>query len=248
MSDSNCLSEQAIKPNQRKAGKEGSKMYEFLEKLFGKTEEGEPKALTFEELKTAIDADKSIKIVNLKDGGYVSQEKFDAKETELKGVKDQLTAANEQIQSFKDQDVEGIKKAVDEWKTKYDADTEDLKKQLEAQEIRHQRDMYFSEVKFASNAAKIGMMAEFDKQQFQFKDGTFIGADNWLEEQKKNDPASFVQEAPPEPEKKEEPEAPAPVPPKFAAATSKGSGPSSEQMQPFNFGFRKVRPVPESNQ
>lgn len=231
-------------------GKVGNKMYEFLEKMFGKTEEGEPKALTFEELKTAIEADKSIKLVNLKDGGYVSQEKFDAKETELKGVKEQLTAANEQIESFKGEDIEGIKAKVDEWKTKYDADTEDLRKQLEAQEIKHQRDMYFADVKFSSNAAKIGMMAEFDKQQFQLKDGVFQGADNWLEEQKKNDPASFVQE-PTEPEKPEEPEkpqTPQSALPKFVTSTSKGSGPSSEQMQPFNFGFRHVRQVPENKE
>lgn len=219
-------------------------MYEFLKKLFGKGENGEPVALTYDQLEAAIDADKDIKLVNLKEGGYVSQEKFDAKDTELKAVKQQLTDANEQIKSFEGQDIEGIKGKVTEWEQKYEKDTEALKEQMEAMETAHQRDMYFSGVKFASNAAKIGLMAEFDKQGFQLKDGVFQGADAWLDQMKKDDPASFVQEEPPK--KEEEPPAGAtdpmkPVLPTFATATSKGSGVSQEQMNPFSFGFRHVR-------
>ena len=70
-------------------------MYEFLKKLFGVTEDGQPVALTYEQLAEALTANKELKLVNLADGGYVSKEKFDAKETELAGVRDQLTAANQ---------------------------------------------------------------------------------------------------------------------------------------------------------
>ena len=66
--------------------------------------------MTYEELEAAIDADKNITLVNLKDGGYVSKDKFDAKETELKGVQTQLATANETIKGFEGQDVEGIKR------------------------------------------------------------------------------------------------------------------------------------------
>lgn len=210
--------------------------YEFLKKLFGTTENGEPAALTYEQLKTAINADKDINIANLKEGGYVSIEKFKAKETELNGVKEQLTAANDQIKSFEGQDIEGVKKKVIEWEEKYKADTDVLKAQIEEQETAHQRDMYFSKVEFASNAAKIGVISEFDKQGFQLKDGVFIGADQWLEELKKNDPASFKQEK--VEEKKEEEKPPLPT---FATGTSNGSGLSDDQKQPFKFGFRHVR-------
>ena len=59
--------------------------YEFLKKLFGTPkDEEEPKAMTYEELEAAIDADKDIQVVDLKAGEYVSKEKFDAKNTELK--------------------------------------------------------------------------------------------------------------------------------------------------------------------
>lgn len=83
--------------------------YEFLKKLFGTQKDGEePKAMTYAELEEAIDADKKIQIVDLKAGGYVSKDKLDAKITELDGVKQQLTDANAEIQSYKDMDIEGI--------------------------------------------------------------------------------------------------------------------------------------------
>ena len=85
--------------------------YEFLKKLFGTPKDGEqPKAMTYAELEAAIDGAKDIQVVDLKAGGYVAKSKLDAKITELAGVQQQLTDANTQIQSFKDQDVEGVKK------------------------------------------------------------------------------------------------------------------------------------------
>lgn len=219
--------------------------YEFLKKLFGEEQDGEPKSMTYEELEAAIDADPDLNLVNLKEGGYISKGKYDRKETELEAVKTQLEEANNQIKSFEGQDIEGIKNKVSEWEKKYQEDTESLKSQMEAQEIAHQRDMYFNNVQFASNAAKIGIMSEFDKQKFQLKDGVFQGADNWLEEQKKNDPASFVleeeKEEPHEEPHKKEPK----VHPKFVTSTSNGSGLSDDQKTPFSFGFRHVREVPQ---
>ena len=49
--------------------------YEFLKKLFGTPKEGEsPKAMTYADLEAAIDADKKIKVVDIKAGGYVAKE------------------------------------------------------------------------------------------------------------------------------------------------------------------------------
>ena len=169
--------------------------YDFLKKLFGDAKEGEdPKAMTYNELEAAIDADKSIKVADLATGAYVSKDKFDAKVTELDGTKQQLSDANTQIQSYKDMDIDGIKKAATDWETKYNTDTQALQDKIEAQERSHQKDMFFSGVQFSSNAAKVGIMAQFDEQGFQFKDGVFQGADAWLAQQKENDAASFVTE------------------------------------------------------
>ncbi len=56
--------------------------------------------------------------------------KATAKETELKNLNTQLTDANKQIESFKGMDVEGIKKAADDWKTKYESAKTEAEKEL----------------------------------------------------------------------------------------------------------------------
>lgn len=156
--------------------------YEFLKKLFGTPAEGEqPKAMTYEELEAAIDADKAnLSLVNLKDGGYVSKDKFDAKETELKGVQAQLTTANDTIKAFEGQDVEGIKKKVSEWETKYNDDTKQLKDQLDAQARSHAEEMFLSGYQFTSKAARSGILAEIRAKGFKIEDGTLLGGKEFM--------------------------------------------------------------------
>ncbi len=184
-----------------------------------------------------------VRFADLSEGAYVAKEKFDAKVSELSGVKKQLEDANNEIQSYKDMDVDGIKKSVTDWEKKYEKDTAALKKQMEEQDYAHQKDMFFSGVKFSSNAAKVGMMAEFDKQKFQLKDGTFVGAEKWLEDQKTSDAASFVTEEQPGGGEYQinNDQTGQQALPNFATATSSGSGQSGDQMKPFNLGFRHVR-------
>ena len=215
---------------------------EFLKALFGATEDGKPEALTYEQLVEKINAQgDKLQIINLKDGSYVAKEKLDAKIAELKGVQQQLNDANTTIKSYKDMDVDGIKKSVTDWEQRYEKDTAELKEQLAKQEYTHQKDMFFSRIKFSSKAAEVGMKAEFDKQEFQLKDGTFVGAEKWLEDQKTSDAASFVTE---ERTDGGEDQNTQQMLPQFAAATSSGSGPDQKQQQTvgkFNFNFDGVR-------
>lgn len=221
---------------------------EFLKALFGASEDGTQEALTYEQLLAKLEANKDkLQIVNLKDGGYVSKEKFTAKETEIAGLQAQIKDANAQIESYKGMDIDGVKKSAEEWKTKYEADTKALQEQLTAQEVAHQRDMYFTGIQFASNAAKLGTIAEFEKQGFQLKDGKFLGADEWLAKQKEADPGSFVVE------KKEgegdnqqgQQNQQMQNHPRFAQQTSTGSGNNQQQKQNlFGMNFTGVRKVP----
>ena len=52
---------------------------------------------------------------------------LEAKDESLEGLQEQIKVANEQIEEFKDMDIEEIKKSADEYKTKY----EDFKKEAE---------------------------------------------------------------------------------------------------------------------
>lgn len=149
-------------------------MYEFLKKLFG-TVDGQPEALTFDQLVEKIKGDKDLKIVNLADGGYVGEDKFKAKETELSGVKQQLTDANATIQSLKEKGAD-VDKVTKEWETKYNNDTQALRDKLKAQERSHQTDMFLSGYKYTSKAAQAGIRAEFEKKNYALENGQF-GAD-----------------------------------------------------------------------
>lgn len=221
-------------------------MLEFLQTLYGKTEDGQPQAMTWEELEAAATASK-IKAVNLADGGYVSKDKYDAdvlsEKTKADGLREQLNSANAEIKSYKDMDIEGIKSKASEWEDKYNTATKELNDKLERQERDHQRDLLFAEVKFASRAAKSGMMAEFDKQDFVLKDGVFQGAEAWLAKQKEEDPASFLQEEKPNDEGKDkqqnQPQQQQQTPPlpTFATSTSAGSGQNDGQTTEMKFHF-----------
>lgn len=156
--------------------------YDFLKKLFKKDENGAIIPMTAEELEAAIDADKNIKVVDLSAGGYIAKDKFDAKETELKGVKKQLEDANTQIKSFEDQDVDEIKKKVSEWEQKYNTDTQALRDQMAAQSRSHAEDMFLSGYKFTSKAARKGVLDELRSKKFQLDDnGTFLGAKEFMD-------------------------------------------------------------------
>ncbi|MBW8383964.1 MAG: phage scaffolding protein [Youngiibacter sp.] len=117
---------------------------EFLKALFA------DKALTFDELKTAVEAaSDKYKIINLKDGGYVDKDKFTTKETEISTLKDQLKTANDQIAGFKGMDIDGIKAAADKYKSDY-----------EAAEAKHKSDLEKLTFDFALDKALTGAKAK----------------------------------------------------------------------------------------
>ncbi len=224
-------------------------MYEYLKKLF-KEVDGQPEAITAEELIKRIQADKNLNLVNLKDGGYVSKDKFDAKETELAGVKTQLSDANKEIQSYKDMDIDGIKKSAKEWEEKYKTDTAALNQKLESQERAHQTDMFFSGYKFTSKAAQAGIRMEFDKKAFKLEDGVFQGASDYMKSLMENEDykGAFVLEEENKPDETDQGGGAGagtggnqkPLP-QFATGANGGNAGAGTDKNIFNFGFQRLR-------
>lgn len=202
-------------------------MYEFLKAIFGTNEDGTPKALTFDQFTAALGDAKDITLVNLKDGGYVSKDKFDAKDTELKGVQQQLTDANATIQSYKDMDIEGIKQSVTDWETKYNADTQQLKDQLAAQEMEFAAKTYLGGFKYANDLVRDQIYSKFMEKKFAREGEKFLGADDFMAEMKKQYPTAFVDDTPPADPAPADPPAPATPPagaPYFAPQTPPAGG------------------------
>lgn len=206
-------------------------MYDYLKKLYGEhPEEG----LTYEQLEAALDAAKdTVKLANLKEGGYVAKDKFEAANTELAGVKQQLMDANTQIQGFKgkEKDAEAIAQQVSEWENKYNADTQALKNQLETQAREHAEDMFFSGYQFTSKAARRGVLDDFRAQKFTLENGEFKGGKAYMDSLMKQDDykGAFKQPEEPKLEKKQ---------PRFAGPTS---GTAQINDNPFNFQYSRLR-------
>lgn len=163
---------------------------EKLKSLFG------DKALTFAELEAALQDNKEIKLVNLAAGGYVGKDKLDSAITEKNRLSSLLDEANKQIQNFKDMDIDGIKRAAEEYKKKYeDAEQEYTKKLAELETDNALKDK-LSGIKFTSDYARRGVFDEIKAKGLKYENGNFLGFDDALNAIKTANPNAFNDEKP----------------------------------------------------
>lgn len=138
-----------------------------------------------------------VRFVDLSEGGYVSKEKYGELDTAKKGIEKQLKEANDTIESYKDMDIEGIKKSAADWKKKYDDDTQKLNQQIEADRKAFAAERYIAGQKIKSPLSRKAILQEFLAQNLEFKDGAFTGADEYMEKVRKQYPDEFEQEQDP---------------------------------------------------
>lgn len=239
--------------------------FEYLKKLFPTNEDGTPKAMTFEELEAAITADKGISLINLKDGGYVAQDKFDRKQKELEQARASIETLNGTI-TKNTADLEELQKQVkaaegDATKiadltnqiaqlqsdAKTNADNfanqqreyqEQLAKQANEFAIRTK----VNGLKFSSTSARRSFTHDILEAGLKVDGENVLGFDDYVNKYKTEiDPDAFAKE---EPEPKPDASTQSP-PPIFAAATSTGSkGASSQDLNlGSGFSFNAVRSV-----
>lgn len=119
--------------------------------------------------------------------------KISTLEAERDGLKEQLTAANGQIEKFKgaEMDIETIRKEAGEWKEKAEAAEREATAKMEAQAYEFAVKEYLGGHKFASEMAKKAALADLLEQKFPMKDGAILGADDYMEKLKESDPGAF---------------------------------------------------------
>jgi len=120
------------------------------------------------------------------------KQKITAKQTELDGVKTQLSEANKQIESFKSMDVEGIKKAADDYKTKFEEAEKNHKAEIDKITYNSTAEKFIDSLKPKDNLSKSAILAEFTKKEFKIDGDTFQGAKEWAEQFKKDNAAHFL--------------------------------------------------------
>ncbi len=101
---------------------------EFLKELLGDELYGQ--------VSTAL-KDKGVKIADLSKGDYVDKNKFSALEEKYKSADTQLKEANKQIEAFNGMDIEGVKAAASEWKTKFEQAESDYNAKFKKLQLEH---------------------------------------------------------------------------------------------------------------
>ena len=126
-----------------------------------------------EDLKTLGLTDEQIDTIMKAHGEDIEKHKsaVDTTKAELARMAEQLAEANKAIDSFKGMDVEGIKKAADEWKAKAEQAAAEAKEQVTTMRFDHALEgaMTGSKVKYSKE-----VLARLKLEELKDRDGNFI--------------------------------------------------------------------------
>jgi hypothetical protein len=111
---------------------------------------------------------------------------------QIEPLREQIEAANTQIESFKSMDFEAVKQTADEWKLKYEAAKKEAKEKLETLQYEFILKEKVNSLEFSSAAAKKAFIADLKDSKLQLKGESVLGFDDFVDTYKDNDPAAFV--------------------------------------------------------
>ena len=114
--------------------------------------------------------------------------------TEKEGLETQLTEANSKIEGFKEVDVDKIKAEVDEWKEKYETDTQKLKDSLTQKDYDYKITELANGLKFSSNGAKKSFINDLKEKGLKLEDNNLLGFDDFVKSYQETDPSAFIKE------------------------------------------------------
>lgn len=138
-----------------------------------------------------------VRYVDLSEGGYTSKEKVQELTTKISGLETQLRDANTTIKSYKDMDIDGIKQSAAEWEEKYNTETQKLNQQIENDRKIFAAERFMDGQKIKSPLSRKAILQEFLAKNLEFKDGAFVGADEYMKTVKEKYPDEFEQEEKP---------------------------------------------------
>lgn len=109
-------------------------------------------------------------------------------------LKEQLKTAQETIRGFESQDIEGIRRAAQEWESKYEQAEKDYAAKLEARDFEDALKTAMEGYKFSSEAAKKSVMAEIRDAGLKLREGKIMGLNDFIETIRSRDASAFVTE------------------------------------------------------
>lgn len=104
----------------------------------------------------------------------------------------QLEDANKQIEGFKGMDIDEIKKNAKEYKEKFEKNEKESKEKIAQLKYEHGLASYVDKFEFVSDRVKKSIIEDLKSKEFKLEDGNFLGADEYMEKLKENEPTSFA--------------------------------------------------------
>nr|DAF22009.1 MAG TPA: minor structural protein [Caudoviricetes sp.]DAF54036.1 MAG TPA: minor structural protein [Myoviridae sp. ctfyA6] len=139
-----------------------------------------------EDLKNQGLTDEQISFVMSENGKDIEKFKTEneTNKTELKSVKEQLKSANETIESYKNMNIEDIKKSADDYKAKFEQSENERKSEIEKLKLTHAIDNALTKAGAKNlNAVK----ATLDLSNVKLDGDKLLGFDDLLKNSKEQD-------------------------------------------------------------
>lgn len=159
----------------------------------------------------AAEQKKAEKVIQERDGYKLKAESLET----------QVNDANAEIQKFKDMDIDGIKKAADDWKEKAERAQADADKQISEMKFDYALSAALTGAK-AKNAKAVKALLDMDG--LKFNDGKIVGLDEQLAQIKTDNDYLFESDEPA---------------PEFVKGTNGGSG-SVEGKKPSEMTYTEL--------
>jgi cell division septum initiation protein DivIVA len=115
--------------------------------------------------------------------------------TQIDTLTAQLTEASKRIEGFKGMDIEGVKKAADEWKTKAEQAEQNAAKQLAEVKFNHALETALAGAK-AKNPKAVQALLSKDALKYNDADGSIVGLKEQLEKIKTDNDYLFADDQP----------------------------------------------------
>ena len=141
----------------------------------------------YQQVAAKLKGNDKIKLANLADGGYVGKEKFDALETTITDLREQLADRDKDIATLKKStgDNETLTKQLTDLQDKYKTDTEALQSKISQNALNAALDLGITQAK-GKNAKAVKALLDTSKLSLK-DDGTVDGLDTALEALKQSD-------------------------------------------------------------
>ncbi len=116
-------------------------------------------------------------------------------EKQAEALQGQLEEANKAIEGFKELDVDGIKAAADEWKTKAEQAKVEAETEITRLKFDHALEGALAEAK-AKNPKAVKALLNFEDLKLSQEDGSILGLDKQLEKVKTDNDYLFESDQP----------------------------------------------------